>query len=409
MGRVMEMSRVAEPGRVPAAQRPGAEHAVPFHRASITEDDIDAVTAVLRSGWLTTGARVKEFEAALAAAVGARHAVALNSGTAALHLALEALGVGPGDEVIAPAYTFTATAEVVTYLGATPVLADVDRRSLNITAEEIARRATWRTRAVMLVHVAGASWEAAEVLATAAERGIAVVEDAAHALPTLIGASHAGTLGAAGMYSFYATKTLTTGEGGMLVTDDDAIARRARSMALHGITSDAYDRYAAAGRWEYEVGDFGFKYNMTDLAAALGLSQLARLRDMRDARAAVAARYDTAFSGLAALELPHRGGGDADSWHLYILRVHPERLDCDRDRVIDELGALGIGTSVHFIPLHLHPAYQRHLGARPGDHPVAEAEFRRAVSLPIWPDMTETDVDAVIAAVTGVVTRHARR
>jgi dTDP-4-amino-4,6-dideoxygalactose transaminase len=392
----------------PVPDQAGTALRVPFHRVPIDEDDIAAVTEAMRSGWLSTGPETAAFELEFAERLGVEHAVALNSGTAAMHLALEALGIGSGDEVVVPAYTFTATAEVAVYLGARPVLADVDAASLNLTAATLEPHLGPRTRAVMPVHIAGVGCVMRPIMDLARGHGLAVVEDAAHAPPTRCDAGAAGSIGDAAAFSFYATKTLTTGEGGMLVTRRDDVAARARSMSLHGIDRVAYDRYRAAGRWYYEVADFGFKYNLTDIAAALGRSQLRRVDGHRDLRAAVAARYDEAFSDQETLQVPHRSGGDADSWHLYLLRLHLDRLDCDRDRIIDELTERGVGTSVHFIPLHLHPAYRRRLGYRPGDFPVAEAEYRRLISLPIWPGMSGDDVDAVIGAVVDVVRCHAR-
>lgn len=392
----------------PVLDQPGAALRVPFHRVPIDEDDIAAVAEAMRSGWLTTGPVAAAFEREFVQLLQVDHAVALNSGTAAMHLALEALGIHAGDEVVVPTYTFTATAEVAVYLGARPVLVDVDAESLNVTAATIEPGLGAATRALMPVHVAGVGCAMTPIMELAADRGLAVIEDAAHALRTRCDAGEAGTIGDAGAFSFYATKTMTTGEGGMLVTSREDIAARARQMSLHGIDRVAYDRYRAAGRWYYEVTDFGFKYNLGDIAAALGRSQLRRLDTHRRMRAAVAARYDEAFGTQETLQLPHRSGRDDDSWHLYLVRLHLDRLDCDRARVIDDICARGVGTSVHFIPLHLHPAYQRRYGYRPGDFPVAEAEYRRLISLPIWPGLTDDDIDSVIGAVVDVVSNHAR-
>jgi dTDP-4-amino-4,6-dideoxygalactose transaminase len=283
---------------------------LPFARPSITEREKQAVLDVLDSGWLTTGPRTKLFEERFAAMVGTRHAIALNSATAALHLALEALGVGPDDDVIVPTWTFAASAEVVAYRGARPVLVDVDARTLNATPEAILAAVTPRTRAVIAVHIAGRPVEIERLVALLEPGGIAVVEDAAHAFPSRIGGTtgrYAGTFGRAGAFSFYATKTITTGEGGMLVTDDDAIAERARIMSLHGISRDAWNRYAASGSWYYEIEDAGYKYNMTDIAAALGLVQLERAEELLAARRSIAAAYSAGFRASAAadlLELP---------------------------------------------------------------------------------------------------------
>ena len=368
---------------------------IPFHKPSIGEAEVDAASEVLRSGWLTTGARAHELEAAIVERLGVRHALAVNSATAALHLALEASGVGDGDEVILPTYTFTACGEVCAYLRARPVLVDVGEDYL-IDPEAAADRMTERTRAVMPVHFAG---QAVDLRGVAAHRErVRVIEDAAHALPADLDGTPTGRLGDAAAFSFYATKTMTTGgEGGMLVTDDDAIAARAATMRLHGINADAWNRYGAGGTWRYEVIDAGFKYNLTDLAAAIGLVQLGRLDAMADARARIAARYDRAFAGSDLVTVPPRRAGDRHAWHLYVVRLTLEAIAIDRAAAIERLAGAGIGASVHFIPLHLHPYYQRELGYRPGDFPVAERLYERSLSLPIWPDMTDEQVDRTAA------------
>ena len=387
---------------------------LPFARPSITDREKQAVIDVLDSGWLTTGPRTKQFEQSFAERVGTRHAVALSSATAALHLALEALGVGPGDEVIVPTWTFAASAEVVAYRGARPVLVDVDRRTLNATPEMILAAVTPRTRAVVAVHVAGLPVEIAALVTLLEPLGIAVVEDAAHAFPSRVAGPtgrYAGTFGRVGAFSFYATKTITTGEGGMLVTDDDAIAARARTMSLHGISRDAWNRYAASGSWYYEIEDAGYKYNMTDIAAALGLVQLERADELLAARRELAAAY-TARLGQPPLgdliELPVDATDGSHAWHLYIIRLELDRLTVDRGQVIEALKDLGIGTSVHFIPLHLHPYYRRRWGYAAQDLPVAAAEFERVISLPLWPGMTTADVDRVVDGLAAVLLQARR-
>lgn len=366
---------------------------IPFHRPSIGEAEVEAATEVLRSGWLTTGARAHAFEAAFATRLGVRHALAVNSATAALHLALEAVGVGPGSEVVVPTYTFTACGEVCAYLGARPVLVDVGEDYL-IDPAAIAERIGERTRVVMPVHFAGQATDVRD--AVAAHPAVRVVEDAAHALPADKDGTPTGRLGHAAAFSFYATKTMTTGgEGGMLVTDDDAIAARAATMRLHGISTDAWNRYGAGNRWKYEVTEAGFKYNLTDLAAAIGLVQLARLDEMAGRRAAIAARYDAAFADTGLVGTPPRRAADRHAWHLYVARLDLDALSIPRSAVVERLAEAGIGASVHFIPLHLHPWYQREHGYRPGDFPVAEALYRSSISLPIWPDMTDAQVDRV--------------
>lgn len=376
---------------------------LPFSRPSITDREKQAVLDVLDSGWLTTGPRAKLFEERFAAKVGSRHAVALNSATAALHLGLEAVGVGPGDEVVLPTWTFAATGEVVAYCGARPVLVDIDAATLNAAPEAILAAVTPRTRAVIAVHIAGLPVEIERLVSLLEPRGIAVIEDAAHAFPSRIGGAsgrYAGTYGRAGAFSFYATKTITTGEGGMLVTDDDAIAARARIMSLHGISRDAWNRYAANGSWYYEIEDAGYKYNMTDIAAALGLVQLDRAEELLAARREIATAYSEAFRASAAadlLALPEDADDASHAWHLYIVRLALDRLDVDRGQAIDRLKELGIGTSVHFIPLHLHPYYRRRWGYVAEDFPVATRQFERVISLPIWPGMTTDDVDRVVS------------
>jgi perosamine synthetase len=397
---------------------------IPFHRPSLGAAERAAVLEVLDSGWLTTGSRTAAFETAFAAFVGAEHAVAVNSATAALHLALEGIGVTDGDEVILPTYTFAASAEVALYLRARPVLVDVDPTTASIAPAAIAAARTDRTRAVEIVHLAGLPADLPGILSAAGETP--VIEDVAHAFPSPVaacGGRYAGTIGRAGAFSFYATKAITTGEGGMLVTDETALADRARTMRLHGIGRDAWKRYTAAGSWYYEIEAAGFKDNLTDLAAAIGLVQLTRAEELRAARAAIARRYVDGLAGEVAagrLTLPAGADDPAHAWHLFIVRLGPEArpdegadrelpgvaglpdalqpLASRRARAIDGLGRDGIGVSVHFIPLHLHPLYQR-MGYRVGQFPVAEAAYAGAISLPIWPGMTDEQIDRVIEAV----------
>lgn len=363
--------------------------------------EIAAAVEVLESGWLTTGPKVLALEQAMTARIGVKHALAVTSATAALHLALEAFDVGPGDEVVIPTTTFTACGEVCAYLGARVVLADVDDDGL-IGPAQLEAVVTDATRAVMPVHFAGQGVDVVALRSLAPNARF--LEDAAHALPASVNGAPVGRLGDAAAFSFYATKTMTTGgEGGMLLTDDDAVADRARVMRLHGISADAWNRYGAGGSWAYEVVEAGFKYNLTDLAAAIGLAQLERLDEMADARAAIAARYDTAFAGSPLLAAPPRREGDQHAWHLYVVRLALEELSIDRAEVIRRLGEAGIGASVHFIPLHLHPHYQRRYGYAPADFPVAERHFERSVSLPIWPDMTDDQVDRVASALLEIL------
>jgi perosamine synthetase len=406
------MPKAVDRRRVPSATAAAAF--LPFSRPSITEREKQAVMEVMDSGWLTTGARAKEFERQFADYVGSAHAVAVNSATAALHLALDALGVAPGSEVIVPTWTFAASAEVVTYLGARPVLVDIDRETLNASVEAMVAAVTPRTRAVIAVHIAGRPVAIRELVREMDQRGVAVIEDAAHAFPSRVGGASgpmAGTIGTIGAYSFYATKTITTGEGGMLVTDGAALADRARLMSLHGISRSAWNRYTAGGSWYYEIEDAGFKYNMTDLAAAMGVVQLSRAHDLLQARRELAAAYTARISDSRVgelLELPADEPDGSHAWHLYIVRLALARIAIDRAQVIEGLKELGIGTSVHFIPLHLHPYYQRGWGYRPTDFPVATVEFDRVISLPLWPGMSLADVDRVVGALEQVVSSSRR-
>jgi perosamine synthetase len=379
-----------------------ATDVLPFHRALIEEEEIRAVVEVLRSGWLTTGPRVKEFEAAFAAYTGASHAVAVNSCTAALHLALAAIGITEGDEVILPTMTFAASGEVVLYLNARPVLVDCESGAFHMDPEQIARAITPRTRAILPVHYAGYPCDMDAILAIARQHRLKVIEDAAHALPSRYKNRMVGTLGDITCFSFYATKTLTTGEGGMATTESPELAERMSMLSLHGISKNAWKRYTAEGTWRYDILERGYKYNLTDLQAALGLAQLAKCDVMRERRVAIAKRYNEALTPLEAYDVPSDPEHTQHAWHLYVLQVNPAALRIDRNRVIEELKERGIGTSVHFIPLHLHTLYQQQLGYRTGQFPNAEERFGRAISLPIYPGLTEQDTDRVIEALYNI-------
>lgn len=378
-----------------------------FALPSITQAELDAVAETLRSGWMTTGPRTKEFERQFSLLTGMPHAVALNSGTAALHLSLAGLlDLKPGDEVIVPAYTFAATAEVVVYFGATLVLADSVPGGFNVDPASVASKITPRTRAIIPVHFGGEPADMDAIMSLARPRGIKVIEDAAHAPPTFYKGRPAGALGDAAAFSFYATKTLATGEGGMLVTFDETLERRARQLSLHGISRDAWKRYTQAGTWRYDIEDAGYKYNMSDIMASLGLVQLARMNELHLRRSVIAKSYDEAFGPTGLFELPPRDSANMNSWHLYPLRLRLERLGITRDAFIEQLKAANIGTSVHFIPLHLHSFYQKRLGHRPEEFPNALRAFESEISLPIYPGMSEADVQDVIAAVLDIAQRH---
>ena len=374
------------------------ESFLPFALPDTGEPEVEAVSEVIRSGWLTTGTKVRAFEAAFARYVGAKHAIAVNSCTAAMHLALDALAIQPGDRVLTTPYTFAATAEVIRYMGAHPLFVDVRPDTLNIDVERVAevlRRE--RVAAIMPVHIAGEPCEMDRLREVAGD--IPIVEDAAHALPTRLGDRLIGSLSRFTCFSFYATKTLATGEGGMLTTDDDAAAERCRIMSLHGISRDAWKRYTAEGSWAYEIVAPGYKYNLTDVAAALGLVQLQKLEAMWKRRVEIARRYDEAFAAHPALELPARAETNQHAWHLYMLRVDNTRLRGGRDAFAQGMRQKNIGISVHFIPLHLHPYYRDTYGYTPESFPIATREYEREVSLPIYSRMSDADVDDVIAAV----------
>lgn len=372
---------------------------LPFALPDLDGSELVEIQDALASGWVTTGPKVRQFEAAFAQAVGAKHAVAVNSCTAAMHLALEAIGLQRGDEVITTPYTFAATAEVVRYFEARPVLVDVDPETLNIRADLVEQAITPATRAILPVHFAGLPADMDAILEVARRHDLPVIEDAAHAFPVAYRGRPIGSIGTATAFSFYATKTITTGEGGMLTTDDDRIAERCRIMALHGISKDAWKRYTAEGSWFYEIVAPGYKYNMTDIAAGMGLAQLRRADAMRERRATIARRYHEAFRDVPELQLPAERDDRGHSWHLYPLRLHLGRLQIDRAQFIAELKRRNIGASVHFIPLHLHPYYRETYGYRPEDFPVAYEQYSREVSLPIYSRMSDADVQDVIEAV----------
>jgi dTDP-4-amino-4,6-dideoxygalactose transaminase len=380
---------------------------LPFALPEIGEDEIAEVVAALRSGWVTTGPRVRRFETDFAAFLGepeTLHCVSVNSATAGLHLALEALGIGPGDEVITTTHTFTATAEVVRYLGADVKLVDIDPATLNIDIAAVEAAITPRTKAVIPVHYAGLAVDMPALLALARKHGLKVVEDAAHALPTLSGGQLVGTLGSdITVFSFYANKTITTGEGGMLVTRDAALAQRARTMRLHGMNRDAFDRYTSkVPSWYYEVVAPGFKYNLTDIAAALGIHQLKRANAFQAQREHLAACYDQALACLPLLLPPRPPAGDLHAWHLYVLRLADD-AGIARDRFIERLFEAGIGCSVHYIPLHLHPYWRDRYGLQAAMFPHSQHAYERMLSLPLYTLMTPDNVARVAAALRAVL------
>ena len=374
---------------------------IPFALPDIGEEEIAEVVDSLRSGWITTGPKTRRFEQEFAEFLGGDvEAVAVNSATAGLHLALEAIGIGPDDEGITTTHTFTATAEVIRYMGAHPVLVDVDPRSMTIDPERVESAITPRTRAVIPVHYGGLACDMPRLAEIARDRNLMIVEDAAHALPTTCGGRLIGTLDSdATVFSFYATKTLATGEGGMLVTRNPRIAQRARVMRLHGIDRDAFDRYVSKKpAWHYEVVAPGFKYNMTDVAASMGIHQLAKVRRFQARRAELAARYASELRGLPVLTPRDADPGDTHAWHLYVIRL-TAGAGIDRDAFIQRMAEQGVGCSVHYIPLHLHPYWRDTYRLRPEQFPHSQALFESAISLPIYTRMTDDDQSHVLDAV----------
>ncbi len=400
---------------------------VPFFRVAISEEEIGEVVACLRSGWLTTGERVKRFESDLADFVGAKHAVAVNSCTAALHLAVEALNLGPGQAVLVPTMTFAATAEVVRYQGAVPLLVDCDPVTCNIDLDDAGRKISdlrcgqtpldpsLKVVGLIPVHVAGVMVDMTAVRRFAEEHGLWVVEDAAHALPAAYRQDHSQpwrrcgeNTAAVTCFSFYANKTITTGEGGMAVTDDADLAARMRQMSLHGLSHDAWKRYSGGSSWDYRIVAPGYKYNLTDIAAAIGIHQLRRAEALRLRREELAYRYRTALAAVDQLELPPVPENRLHSWHLFPIRLRLEDLILDRNGFIDELRSLGVGCSVHWRPLHLHPYYERTFGWRPHELPTASRVWEQLISLPLFPDMQESELRRVIDCTRMICQRHKR-
>jgi perosamine synthetase len=404
---------------------------VPFFRPDIGDREIAEVVATLRSGWLTTGPKVRLFEEGFRSAVKTRYALALSSCTAALHLAMDALGVRPGDAVLVPTMTFAATAEVVRYQGATPILVDCDPVTLNMDLADAARKlhqltcrpapgslsAGLHVVGMIPVHVAGMMMDVDAVQRFAAQHHLWVVDDAAHAFPAAWRretgdrswqqcGERTATISC---FSFYANKTITTGEGGMVVTEDADLSARMRLMALHGLSTDAWERYSGKGSWDYKIVAAGFKYNLTDVAASIGIHQLMRAEEMRTRREDVALQYLDGLSDVDEIEMPLENSDRVHSRHLFPLRLNLDKLAIDRAAFISELNNLGIGASVHWRPLHLHPYYRTTFGWRPEEFPVASAVWNRLVSLPIFSTMTSAEITAVVRAVRSVCARHSRR
>jgi len=372
------------------------EKFLPFHLVSIKDNEIKEVVDVLKSGWITTGLKTKQFEEKFAEYIGSKYAIAVNSCTAALHLALEAIGLKEEDEVIIPTMTFVATGEVVTYFKAKPVLVDCEEDTLLNNVNEIREKINKKTKAIIPVHYAGQTCDMDEILKIAGIYNLKVIEDAAHSLPTRYRDKMIGTLGDITCFSFYATKTITTGEGGMACTENKEYAERMKIMSLHGISKDAWKRYTAKGSWYYEVIEAGYKYNMTDISAALGLAQLKKCNEFHRKREEIANKYTQSFKEVPEIKIPVIRENGTHAWHLYVIQLNLKMLKINRAQFIEKMKENGIGCSVHFIPLHLHPYYKNTFGFKPKDFPVASYVYERIVSLPIYPKMTDEDVNYVI-------------
>jgi dTDP-4-amino-4,6-dideoxygalactose transaminase len=384
---------------------------VPFHRPSIGPAEEREVIDTLRSGWITTGPKTKKFEQEFARYVGARNALAVSHCTGALHLALFALGIGPGDEVITTPFTFTATAEVMGYLGARPVFVDMEPDTFNIDPikieEALASGKHPNVRALMPVHFAGQACDMDRICAIARLYGLKIIEDAAHAVGSARmmdgrGMVKVGTIGDLSCFSFYATKNITSAEGGMITTEDDALAEKIAVASLHGMDRDAWKRYDSTGSWFYEIHDTGFKYNLSDVHSAIGLAQLRRVEELTRRRQAIAKAYNEAFADIPALETPVTEAGVEHAWHLYVMRLRMAALKITRNQFIDGLRGRGVGSSVHCIPLNTMAFYQERYGYRTGDFPIAEDVYGRCLSLPIFPAMSDEDVAWVIESVRAV-------
>ncbi len=389
--------------RLRLLNRPQRQGFLPFSPPDIGQEEIDEVVDSMRSGWITTGHKVKRFEGEFAAYIGSPHAVALNSATAGLFLGLKALDIGPGDEVITTPYTFVASVNVILHAGAKPVLVDVSRRDFNIDPRQIAAAVTPRTRAIIPVHVAGRPCDLDAIGAIATQHGLAVIEDAAHAIGAEYRGRKIGTHSRLVVFSLHAVKNVTTAEGGMVTTADQGLAERIRIMALHGMDKDAWKRYAPGGSWRYDIVALGYKHNMMDLQAAIGIHQLKKIERFRDRRQQIVQRYRWGFEDLPELTLPDAPVDGRHAWHLYQLLVNFDRLRITRDRMIELLAGENISTNVHFLPAHLFSYYRTQHGYRPGDFPDAEWLSDHEITLPLYTRLSDDDVDDVIAAVRRII------
>lgn len=382
-----------------------AQKNIPFHKAYFDTEEIKEVSDSLVSGWWTMGPKTKEFEKQFSEYLGAKYCVSSNSWTSSAHLVLEAMGISEGDEVIVPSVTFTATAEIVCYFKAKPVIVDIERETGNIQVNAIEKAISKRTKAIIPVHYGGQPCDMDEIAELASHHNIRILEDAAHSLPSYYKGKKIGSFGDVVCFSFYATKTLATGEGGMICTSDEEIAKRATIMRLHGMSRDAWNRYTAQGSWFYEIVAPGFKYNMTDINAALGLAQLKKLDSMNSLRKTIAQKYIQAFNESNLLTLPLQKSDRETCWHLFPILLNLEAINIDRSRFINEMKDAGIVCSVHFIPLYRHPYYKTTFGLDAKDFANSEFFYEREVSLPIWPGMSDEDIDFVADTTLSILER----
>ena len=403
----MPIARDEKNGLAVNGGKPVRDTLLPYGHQSVDEDDIQAVVETLRSDWITTGPKVAEFEEALADRVGSRYAVSFSSGTAALHGAAFAAGLGPGDEAITTPMTFCATANCILYRGANPVFADISPDTMNIDPEEIARRITSKTRAILPVDYAGHPADPDAIMELAESNGLLVIEDACHALGAEYRGKRVGSISHMTVFSFHPVKHITTGEGGMVTTDDPELARRLRLFRNHGIDSDARQRQAK-GQWYYEMIDLGYNYRLTDIGSALGLSQLKKLDKNLSRRREIASRYRAEFEDMPGVILPTERPYASSAWHLYPIRLDLKSLDGTRSEVFAALRAENIGVNVHYLPVHLHPYYRNRFGYRSGEYPVAETAYESLISLPMFHGMTDQDVQDVIKAVSKVLGHYSK-
>ena len=381
---------------------------LPYCRPYFDDEELNRVADVLKSGWWTKGSVTREFEKVFAEYVGAKYAVAVNSCTAAMHIALVAKGIGEGDEVISTPMTFCSTINTIVHTGAKPVLVDIDSKTGLIDVDKIEAAITEKTKAIVPVHYAGQSCDMDKINAIAEKYGLFVLEDCAHALSTEYKGKKIGSMGNACAYSFYVTKNISTAEGGMLTTDDEELYEKASVLSLHGMSKNAWSRYGTKGDWKYEVCDPGFKYNLTDIAAALGIAQMNKLDEMQDIRTEYAEIYNKAFDEIDGITYLKDNGLGKNSAHLYVIQIDKNKFDIDRDTFIELLKEYNIGTSVHFIPICMHPYYINNFGYKKGDFPETEKMFEGIISLPLYPSMTREDVMYVIEAVREIAREHAK-